>query len=178
MGKTAEDIEHITNRTHDACIRIIDKQFKTMNNYADRDHCVQYMVATMLVFDRLEASDYTDGGEAATSPLVESLRKRIECKEDPEFTADYHNPDKRTIPNALTVKLKDGTTLEEVVVEAPIGHMLRREEAKPLIMEKFRNHIKPHFSDARVKKLIELGDDPKTLLEMDVDKYMDLYVKE
>ena len=75
MGKSAADIKEITNRTHEACIRIIDKQFKAMDNFADRDHCVQYMAATMLVFNRLEATDYTDGGEAATSPLVEDLRK-------------------------------------------------------------------------------------------------------
>src|SRR3954470_19222317 len=102
MGKTAEDIDTVTNRTHEACIRIIDKQFKAMDNFADRDHCVQYMVATMLVFNRLTAMDYADGGEAATSPLVEDLRKRIKCVEDPQFTEDYHNPSKRTIPNALT----------------------------------------------------------------------------
>ena len=77
MGKSAEDIKEITNRTHEACIRIIDKQFKPMDNFADRDHCVQYMVSVMLAFNRLEATDYTDGGEAATSELVESLRKRI-----------------------------------------------------------------------------------------------------
>lgn len=136
------------------------------------------MVATMFVFNRLVAGDYTDGGEAATSPLVESLRQKIECKEDPQFTKDYHDPYKRTIPNALTVKLKDGTVLEEEVVEAPIGHQLRREEAKPLIMEKYERHIKPHFSDSRYQELVALGKDPSKLMNMDVDKYMDLYVKE
>jgi 2-methylcitrate dehydratase len=141
MGKSAEDIESITNRTHEACIRIIDKQFKPMDNFADRDHCVQYMVSTMLVFNRLEATDYTDGGEAATSQLVESLRQRIACVEDPQLTKDYHDPSKRTIANALTVTLKDGTVLDEVLVEAPLGHRLRREEAKPEILSKFKRHI-------------------------------------
>lgn len=141
MGKTAEDIDEVSNRTHEACIRIIDKQFKAMDNYADRDHCVQYMVAVMFVFDRLEASDYTDGGEAATSPLVESLRKRIKCVEDPQLTKDYHDPEKRTIANALTVKLKDGTVLEEELVEAPLGHRWRREEAKPEILKKYQRHL-------------------------------------
>ena len=93
MGKSASDIKEVTNRTHEACIRIIDKQLKPMDNFADRDHCVQYMVATMLVFNRLEASDYTDGSEAASSPLVESLRRRIKCVEDPQFTTDYHDPE-------------------------------------------------------------------------------------
>ena len=178
MGKSAEDIESITNRTHEACIRIIDKQFKPMDNYADRDHCVQYMCAVMLVYGRLEATDYTDGGEAATSPLVESLRQSIKCVEDTQFTQDYHNPDKRTISNALTVKLKDGTVLPEEVVEAPLGHRLRREEAKPEIMAKYRRHIEPHFSKDHVQKLVDLGDHPETLYKMPVDEYMDMYVKD
>jgi 2-methylcitrate dehydratase len=178
MGKTAEDIEEITNRTHEACIRIIDKQFKPMDNYADRDHCVQYMAAVMLVFNRLEASDYNDDSEAANSPLVESLRQRIKCVEDPEFTKDYHNPDKRTISNALTVKLKDGTVLDEEVVEAPLGHRLRREEAKPEIMAKYLRHIEPHFGKEHVKKLVDLGNDTEALYKMPVHEYMDLYVKE
>lgn len=177
MGKTAEDIEKVTNRTHDACIRIIDKQFKPMDNYADRDHCVQYMTAVMLVFHRLEASDYIDGSEAATSPLVESLRKRIECVEDPQFTTDYHDPEKRTIANALTVKFNDGTVLEEEVVEAPLGHRLRREEAKPEILSKFKRHLEPHFSQSRVQELVDLGNDRARLEAFDVDKYVDLYFK-
>ena len=177
MGKSAEDIEEITNRTHEACIRIIDKQFKPMANYADRDHCVQYMAAVMLVFNRLEASDYSDDSEAANSPLVESLRQRIKCVEDPEFTKDYHNPDKRTISNALTVKLKDGTVLDEEVVEAPLGHRLRREEAKPEILAKYKRHIEPHFGQEHVKKLVDLGNDAEALYKMPVHEYMDLYVK-
>merc|ERR1712169_44154 len=98
QGKSAADIKGIVCRTHEACIRIIDKQFKPMDNFADRDHCIQYMAAVMLVFGRLEATDYTDGGEAATSPLVESLRQKIKCVEDPQFTEDYHNENMRTIP--------------------------------------------------------------------------------
>ena len=178
MGKSAQDIESITNRTHEACIRIIDKQFKPMDNYADRDHCVQYMCAVMLVYGRLTADDYTDGGEAATSPLVESLRQRISCVEDPQFTADYHDPEKRTISNALTVTLKDGTVLEEEVIEAPLGHRLRREEAKPEILAKYLRHIEPHFSPEHVKKLVDLGNNPEALYKTQVDEYVDLYVKE
>lgn len=149
-----------------------------MDNFADRDHCIQYMVATMLVFNRLEATDYTDGGEAATSPLVEELRRNITCKEDAEFTRAYHDPNMRTIPNALTVTLKDGTVLEEEVVEAPLGHRLRREEAKPEILEKFERHLGPHFDSARVKELLELGQDKEKIENMGVDEYMDMYVKE
>ncbi|KAG8420074.1 ATP-binding cassette transporter CGR1 [Metarhizium acridum] len=113
MGKSAADIKAVTCRTHEACIRIIDKQFKPMDNFADRDHCIQYMCSVMLVFGRLEATDYTDGGEAATSELVESLRKKIKCVEDTQYTQDYHDPALRTISNALTVELNDGTVLDE-----------------------------------------------------------------
>ncbi|KAL9118302.1 MAG: hypothetical protein Q9187_005155, partial [Circinaria calcarea] len=177
-GKSAEDIKDITIRTHEACVRIIDKQLKPMDNFADRDHCIQYMVATMLVFNRLEATDYTDGSEAATSPLVESLRKRIKCVEDPQFTKDYHQATLRSIPNALTVNLHDGTVLEEVVVEAPLGHKSRREEAKPEILKKYERHLGPHFAEEKVKELMQLGNDAPRLEEMGADQYVDLYVKE
>ncbi|KAF3768747.1 hypothetical protein M406DRAFT_344783 [Cryphonectria parasitica EP155] len=176
QGKSAADIKAITNRTHEACVRIIDKQFKPMDNFADRDHCVQYMCAVMLVFGRLQATDYTDGSEAATSPLVESLRQKIKCVEDPAFTKDYHDPALRTISNALTVELNDGTVLEEVVVEAPLGHRLRREEAKPEIMAKFKRHLEPHYSADKVKQLVDLGADRQKLEGLAVDEYVDLYV--
>ncbi|KAL2180893.1 MmgE/PrpD family-domain-containing protein [Thermothelomyces heterothallicus CBS 202.75] len=176
MGKSAADIKAVTCRTHEACIRIIDKQFKPMDNFADRDHCIQYMCAVMLVFGRLTAGDYTDGSEAATSELVESLRKRIKCVEDPQFTADYHDPALRTISNGLTVELNDGTVLPEVVVEAPLGHRLRREEAKPHILAKYKRHLEPHFSAEKVQELVQLGQDGNKLDSMDVDDYVDLYV--
>ena len=178
QGKSAKDIKEITNRTHEACIRIIDKQFKPMDNFADRDHCVQYMVATMLCFNRLEATDYLDGSEAADSPLLDDLRKKIKCVEDPKFTKDYHDPALRTISNALTVTLNDGTVLDEVVVEAPLGHRLRRDEAKPEILAKYKRHLSHHFEDAKIKELVELGTDASKLDSMEVDKYMDLYVKD
>ncbi|KAE8347922.1 hypothetical protein BDV24DRAFT_121580 [Aspergillus arachidicola] len=178
LGKSAKDIKEVTNRTHEACIRIIDKQFKAMDNFADRDHCVQYMVATMLAFNRLTATDYADGSEAATSPLVEDLRKRIRCVEDTQFTTDYHDPAKRTIPNALTVTLNDGTVLEEVVVEAPLGHRLRREEAKPEILAKYKRHLQAHFEQARIDELLDVGLNKSALEGYDVDKYVDLYVKD
>lgn len=178
QGRSAEDISEITIRTHEACVRIIDKQFKPMDNFADRDHCIQYMVATMLVFGRLQATDYSDRGEAATSPLVESLRKRIACVEDTQFTKDYHDASLRHIPNALTVKLHDGSTLEEVSVEAPLGHRSRRDEAKPEIMAKYKRHLSPHFPPARVEGLVALANDAERLQSMEVDRYVDLYVKE
>ncbi len=139
---------------------------------------IKYMVATMLVYDRLEASDYVDGSEAATSPLVESLRQRIFCIEEPLFTSAYHDPATRFIPNAVTVTLDDDTQLREMVIQAPLGHRLRREEAKPEIMRKYRRHLRPHFAETRVDELVKLGEDRERLEGMDVDQYIDLYVKE
>jgi 2-methylcitrate dehydratase len=136
------------------------------------------MVATMLVFNRLTASDYADGSEAATSQLLEDLRKKIKCVEDPQFTKDYHDPTKRTIPNALTVTLNDGTVLEEVSVEAPLGHRLRREEAKPEILAKYKRHLQAHFDQARIDELLQVGWDRPALENYDVDKYVDLYAKD
>ncbi|KAG6023262.1 ATP-binding cassette transporter CGR1 [Claviceps sp. Clav32 group G5] len=179
MGKSAADIKTVTCRTHEACVRIIDKQFKPMDNFADRDHCIQYMCSVMLVFGRLEATDYTDGGEAATSELVESLRQKIKCVEDPQYTRDYHDPALRTISNALTVELNDGTVLDEVAVEAPLGHRLRRDEAKPVILAKYKRHLGPHLPESRVQELLELSQNSSKLDNMTVDEYVDLYtVKE
>ncbi|KAI5303701.1 ATP-binding cassette transporter CGR1 [Ascosphaera pollenicola] len=179
LGKTAADIKDVKIRTHEACVRIIDKQFKPMDNFADRDHCIQYMVATMLTFGRLTANDYTDGGEAATSPLVESLRTRISCVEDPQMTKDYHDPALRTIPNALTVTLNDGTVLEEVEIAAPLGHRLRRDEAKPEILKKYVRHLKGRgFKEGEVENLLKLHGDAAKLEAMGVDEYVDLYVME
>jgi 2-methylcitrate dehydratase len=136
------------------------------------------MVATMLVYGRLTAGDYADGSEAATSPLLDDLRKRITCVEDPQFTKDYHDPSKRTIPNALTVTLNDGTVLDEVAVEAPLGHRLRRDEAKPEILDKYQRHLSAHFDQGHVKKLMDLGTNRAALEGYDVDQYVDLYVKD
>jgi len=132
----------------------------------------------MLVFNRLEATDYSDDSEAATSELVESLRQKIKCVEDPQFTKDYHDPNLRTISNALTVTLNDGTVLDEVAVEAPLGHRLRREEAYPAILAKYKRHLSHHFDQSRIDKLLKLGTDAAKLDSMEVDTYMDLYAKD
>src|SRR6201993_3033012 len=128
-GKTSEDIKKVTIRTHEAAIRIIDKK-GPLNNPADRDHCVQYMIAIPLIFSRLTAADYED--QVAADPRIDALRAKVTCVEDPGFTADYHDPDKRSIANALRVELTDGTVLEETV-EYPVGHKRRREEGMRLL---------------------------------------------
>ena len=99
-------------RTHEACLRIIDKK-GPLNNPADRDHCVQYMVAVPLIFGRLTAADYEDA--FAADPRIDALRDKMQCSEEPTFTADYHDPEKRSIANSLTVAFRDGTTMTETV---------------------------------------------------------------
>jgi 2-methylcitrate dehydratase len=107
-GKTSDDIAKVTIRTHEACIRIIDKK-GPLNNPADRDHCIQYMTAVPFIFGRLTARDYEE--DIAADPRIDALREKIVCVEDPGYTADYHNPEKRSIANAITVEFTDGTFL-------------------------------------------------------------------
>jgi 2-methylcitrate dehydratase len=172
-GKTADDIAKLTIRTHEACIRIIDKK-GPLNNPADRDHCIQYMVAVPLIFGRLTAGDYEDG--VAQDKRIDALRSRIDCVEDESFTRDYHDPKKRSIANALTVELKDGKKLKEVVVEYPIGHMRRREEGIPLLEAKFRVNLARRFPKKQQDAILEASLDRKRLEAMPVHEYVDLYV--
>ncbi|HEY2338089.1 MAG TPA: bifunctional 2-methylcitrate dehydratase/aconitate hydratase, partial [Burkholderiales bacterium] len=127
-----DQIKKITIRTHEAAIRIIDKK-GPLNNPADRDHCIQYMVAVPLLFGRLTAADYEDG--VAKDARIDRLRDKIICVEDKKFSRDYHDPKKRSIANALTVEFKDRTKLKEVVCEYPIGHKRRRKEGMPVLVE-------------------------------------------
>ena len=177
LGKTAADIKSVTIRTHEACIRIIDKQ-GPLYNPADRDHCIQYMVAVPLLFGRLTAEDYDDtlALDPTWGPRIDDLRARIHCVEDPQFTADYHDPNKRSIANALTVALNDGTILPEVVVEYPIGHRLRRAEGIPLLIEKFRTNLDRRFSPEARDRILEASLDQSKLEATPVDQYVSLYV--
>jgi 2-methylcitrate dehydratase len=173
MGRTTEDIKKITIRTHEAAIRIIDKK-GPLNNPADRDHCIQYMVAVPLIFGRLTAADYEDN--VAADPRIDALRDTITCVEDPQFTKDYHDPEKRSIANALTVELSDGTVLPEVVVEYPIGHRRRRAEGMPFLVEKFKTNLARRFPAKQQKAILEVSLDRQKLEAMPVHEYVDLYV--
>ena len=172
-GKTAADIASVKIRTHEACIRIIDKK-GPLGNPADRDHCIQYMVAVPLIFGRLTARDYED--DIASDPAIDALREKILCVEDPAFTVDYHDPSKRSIANALTVEFKDGSKFDEVVVEYPIGHARRRTDGIPLLIEKFKINLARIFNSDQQKKILEVSMDYKKLSEMAVNEYVDLYV--
>jgi 2-methylcitrate dehydratase len=162
----------ITIRTHEACLRIIDKK-GPLSNPADRDHCVQYMVAIPLLFGRLTAADYED--EVASDPRIDSLRAKIECTEEPRFTADYHDPEKRSIANSLRLELNDGEILEETV-EYPIGHRRRREEGMPLLVEKFKANLRRRFPEAQQQLILDASLDRDRLEAMPVNEYVDLYL--
>ena len=172
-GKSAADIASVKIRTHEACIRIIDKK-GPLGNPADRDHCIQYMVAVPLIFGRLTARDYED--DIASDPAIDALREKIVCVEDQAFTVDYHDPSKRSIANALTVEFKDGSKFDEVVVEYPIGHARRRTDGIPLLIEKFKINLARIFNADQQKKILDVSMDYKKLSEMAVNEYVDLYV--
>jgi 2-methylcitrate dehydratase len=172
LGRSAEDVRAISVRTHEACLRIIDKK-GPLANPADRDHCVQYMIAIPLLFGRLTAADYEDW--IATDPRIDALRAKMECVEVPSFTRDYHDPEKRSIANALKVELNDGTVLEETV-EYPIGHRRRRDEGLPMLIEKFQNNLRRCYTEDRQEKILEASLDRERLEQMPVNEYVDLYV--
>ena len=173
MKRSTDDIKKITIRTHEAAIRIIDKK-GPLYNPADRDHCIQYMVAVPLIFGRLTASDYEDN--VAVDPRIDILRDRIECVEDLQFTRDYHDPGKRSIANGLTVEFNDGTGLPEVVVEYPIGHRRRRKEGMPLLVGKFETNLARRFPAKQQKAILDVSLDRARLETMAVNEYVDLFV--
>ncbi len=168
-----KDVKRIKIRTHEAAIRIIDKK-GPLNNPADRDHCIQYMVAVPLIFGRLTAADYEDG--IARDPRIDALRAKIVCVEDKRFTRDYHDPKKRSIANALTVEFKDGSKLKEVVCEFPIGHKRRRKEGMPVLVEKFKTNLARRFAPDRQRAILELCLDANRLAQTPVKDFVDLMV--
>jgi 2-methylcitrate dehydratase len=175
-GLNASAIRSITVRTHEACLRIIDKK-GPLANPADRDHCVQYMIAVPLLFGRLAAADYEDA--IALDPVwgkrIDAVRDSITCVEEPQFTCDYHDPEKRSIANALRAVLEDGTVLEETV-EYPIGHRRRRDEGLPLLVEKFKTNLRRRFPAPQQQRILDASLDRARLESMPVNEYVDLYV--
>ena len=174
-GRRIDDVAHIAIRTQEACIRIIDKQ-GPLHNSADRDHCVQYMIAIALLHGRLVAEDYED--DVAADPRIDALRAKMTCHEDPQLSADYLDPDKRSIANGLSVRFSDGTALPEVLVEYPLGHARRRAEGIPLLVDKFRQHLAHRFPGTRQQRILAASLDLDAFAAMAVTDYVDLYLPE
>jgi len=154
------DIERVVIETQEPAVRIIDKT-GPLANPADRDHTLQYMVAIPLIFGRLTAEDYEDA--VARDPRIDALRARIEVRENPTFTREYYDPDKRYIGNAVQVFFRDGSSTGRVQVDYPIGHRKRRAEGMPVLVKKFETSVDAHFGAKQAERIKTLFATPKSL---------------
>ena len=164
-----DNIEKIELGTQEAGFRIIHKE-GPLYNYADRDHCLQYMVAIGLLFGELTAHHYSD--EIAKDPRIDKLRAKMIVKENPEFTLDYFDPDKRAIANSVQIFYKDGTKTDKVTVEYPLGHKRRRVEAEPLLKEKYDKAIESHFQGVKAHTLKDLWINKEEFLKVAIDDWL------
>lgn len=168
------EIDKIMITTHESAIRIIDKK-GPLNNPADRDHCLQYIVAIGLLKGNITAEDYED--EVASDPNIDMLRGKMVVTEDKQYTKDYLDPNKRSIANAIQIHFKDGLTTDRVAIEYPLGHRLRRKEAIPKIIEKFSANLAEHYSEKQ-RNEIEAAYNSENMAEMNVHTFMDLFVNQ
>ena len=166
-----QQVERIVIETQEPAVRIIDKT-GPLDNPADRDHCIQYMVAVPLIHGRLVAEHYED--EPARDPRIDALRQRMQVVELPRYSADYLDPDKRSIANAVQVFFEDGTSTERVEVEYPIGHRRRREESIPLLWDKFKSALATRFDATRTGRMVKAFEDPTALDAMAAEDFMSL----
>jgi 2-methylcitrate dehydratase len=164
-----DQIDRVMIETQEPGVRIIDKT-GPLANPADRDHCIQYMVAVPLLFGRLEASDYEDA--VATDPRVDALRAKMQVKENAEFTKDYYDPQKRYIGNAVQVFFKDGSSSARVAVDFPIGHRKRRAEGMPVLVKKFESSVAAHFQPKQTESIKAMFVDRKALMAMPVSDFV------
>jgi 2-methylcitrate dehydratase len=172
LDKIAQ-IDRIVITTHESAIRIIDKT-GPLNNPADRDHCIQYMTAIGLLKGSLTAADYED--DVAADPRVDALRDKMVCVEKAEYSKDYHDPEKRSIANAVQVFFKDGTSSDNIAVEYPIGHRRRRGEGIPELVKKFKTNLARRFDANKQAAILELCADQKRLEATPVHQFVDLFV--
>jgi 2-methylcitrate dehydratase len=167
------DVEKIVIETQEAGVRIIDKT-GPLDNPADRDHCIQYMVAVPMIFGRLTATDYED--DVAKDPRIDALRDKMEVKENKQYTKDYFDPELRYIGNSVQVFFNDGSSTDRIEVNFPIGHRARREEGIPVLKQKFVDSVSPKLADGQWSELDALCADRNKLAETDVDDFMALLV--
>jgi len=166
-------IERVAITTQESAMRIIHKT-GPLYNPADRDHCIEYMTAIGLIFGELTAGHYEDA--IAADPRIDALRAKMVCEENPRYSRDYLDPDKRSIANAVQVFFRDGTHTGLVAVEYPLGHRVRRQEALPLLEEKFRAQVEARFPPERAERLMELFTQPARLEATPVHQFVDLLV--
>lgn len=169
-----DEIEKIVIRTHDSAVRIISK-VGALTNPADRDHCLQYMIAVPLIWGDLVAEHYEDSFHAA-NPKIDALRDKMQIEEVAQYCDDYYDPEKRSIANAIQIFFTDSTSTEQVEVEYPIGHRRRRVEGIPLLEEKFRSNLRTRFPEKRCEVIYALCQDQQKLETTAVNEFMDLLV--
>ncbi len=169
-----DDIASIQIRTQEPAIRIISKK-GTLKNPADRDHCLEYMVAVGLGLGRLEATDYEE--HIAKKPVIENLRRLMNVKEDPQFTKDYYDLGKRAIGNAIKIEFKDGTSTDWVEEHYPIGHPKRREEGLPLLKQKFLQNLRSYYSEEQLSHIREVFLGDGDWLKLSIDDFYRLFQK-
>jgi len=167
------EIKQVVITTQESAIRIIDKT-GPLYNPADRDHCLQYMTAIGLIFGALNADHYEDA--TARDPRVDALRAKMIVQEDPRYSREYLEPDKRSIANAVQVLFTDGTKTGKVAVEYPIGHRRRRQEGIPLLVQKFRDNLETRFPTDRVEIIVALFEDAARLDQMTVNEFIDFFL--
>lgn len=172
LSERFNDIDRIELVTHESAIRIISKQ-GALHNPADRDHCLQYMVAIGLLFGDLRAEHYED--EIAADPRIDQLRQKMYVSENVQFSRDYHDPEKRSIANSIKLIFKDGSQSNLITVEYPIGHKRRREEGIPVLLAKFKHNLKTQFPTVKIEAILEAMNDTNTLAEMSVVDFMTLW---
>jgi 2-methylcitrate dehydratase len=165
-----KDVERVEIITHEAAIRIIDKK-GPLHNPADRDHCLQYMVAIGLIDGNVVYEKYED--ERAADPRIDELREKMIVRENPEYTKDYHDPEKRAIANSVQIFFNNDSSTEKIEVMYPLGHRRRRNEAIPLIEEKFVNNVSTRYPSWKVKKLLELFNNYHSLDSMPVNLFIE-----
>lgn len=174
VARRLDDIERVEIETQEPGVRIIDKR-GPLKNFADRDHCLQYMVAIGLIFGELSADHYED--QIAADPRIDKLREKMVVRENESFTRDYYDEDKRAIPNSIQIHFRGGETSDRVEVHYPIGHRRRRAEGIPVLREKFANSLNPVFRPDSAQAIIQLFENRGELEGMPVDEFMSAFVR-
>ena len=172
VASRLDEIDRIVVETQEAGVRIIDKT-GPLANYADRDHCLQYMIAVPMIFGRLTADDYTDA--VAADPRIDALRAKMEVRENPQFTTDYFDPEKRYIGNAVQVFFDDGTSTDRIAIDFPIGHRERRGEGIPVLLQKFESAIRGQLPARKVDQILTLTSDVSRFEATPIHRLIDLF---
>lgn len=168
-----DDIKSIEIKTQEPAMRIISKQ-GLLNNPADRDHCLEYMIAVPLIFGELTAGHYEDN--IAKDPRIDILRNKMVTSENKNFSKDYLDPEKRSIGNAIQIFFNDGTATDKIIVEYPIGHKRRRTEGNPILIAKFKKAVSEHYPEKQAEKIINACLNQKSLEETSINSWMEMLV--